>query len=71
MAGEDQLLETQPDGRTVRLIGANTGAGSYASSPGNVADFTTYGNTASIAKVNNEAIRSLQSQAKQAKKAAE
>lgn len=71
MAGQDQLVETQPDGRTVRIIGAGAGAGSYTSSPGNVADFTTYGNTASIAKVNNEAIRALQSQAKQAKKAGE
>lgn len=42
--GSDQIIDTADDGRVVLKIGAGIGAGSYASRPGGVSDFITYGN---------------------------
>ncbi len=50
MTGEDELVETAADQRTVRRIGAGLEAGSYVSSAPNVATIATYGNTVAIAK---------------------
>jgi hypothetical protein len=68
--GVDELVETLPDGRTVRRVGAGLTAGSYVSLPGNVSDFVTYGNAAAIAEVNEVRIRSIQEQARAARSAA-
>jgi len=67
--GVDELLETMPDQRTVRRTGAGITAGSYISSPGNLSDFTTYGNAVSYAKASREKINTLRSQAKAQKTA--
>jgi hypothetical protein len=68
--GVDELVETLPDGRTVRRIGPGTMAGSYVSLPGNVSDFVTYGNAAAIAEVNETRIRNIQEQARAARSTA-
>lgn len=65
--GQDVLLETASDQRTVRRVGAGLDAGSYTSAPGNLTSFTTYGNAIAIAKVNSEKITKLTSQARAAK----
>jgi hypothetical protein len=59
LAGQDELLETAADSRTVRRVGATTAAGSYISSAGNVSSFSTYGNTIGIARVHNERIEQI------------
>lgn len=59
LVGQDELLETAADDRTVRRIGAGTVAGSYVSSAGNVTSFSTYGNTFSVARENSERIDSI------------
>lgn len=64
LMGVDELVETLPDGRTVRRIGPGIMAGSYVSLPGNVTDFVTYGNAAAIAKVNEERVRAIQAEAR-------
>ncbi|MFC7380340.1 hypothetical protein [Brevundimonas sp. GCM10030266] len=64
LTGVDELVETLPDGRTVRRVGPGAGAGSYVSLPGEVSDFVTYGNAAAIAQVNETRIRNLQEQAR-------
>lgn len=64
MAGQDALLETMADARTVRRIGAGTEAGSYVSSAGNVGSFSTYGNTIGIARVHNARIERVRAQAR-------
>src|SRR5690606_37590150 len=64
LTGVDELVETLPDGRTVRRIGPGIMAGSYVSLPGNVTDFVTYGNAAAIAKVNEERVRAIQAEAR-------
>jgi hypothetical protein len=66
-AGQDQLLETSNDQRTVRRVGAGLDAGSYVCAPGNLTSFTTYGNAIAIAKVNSEKITKLTTQARAAK----
>lgn len=68
--GVDELVETLPDGRTVRRVGLGVTAGSYVSLPGNVSDFVTYGNASAIAEVNETRIRNLQEQARAARSAA-
>lgn len=50
LTGEDELLETASDQRTVRRIGKGYEAGSYVCSAANVNQFATYGNTIAIAK---------------------
>ena len=68
--GVDELVETLPDGRTVRRVGLGLTAGSYVSLPGNVSDFVTYGNASAIAEVNETRIRNIQEQARAARSAA-
>lgn len=70
LTGVDELVETLPDGRTVRRIGPGVTAGSYVSLPGDVSDFVTYGNAAAIAEVNEARIRGIQEQARAARSAA-
>lgn len=48
--GEDELLETAADQRTVRRIGKGYEAGSYVCSAADVSAFATYGNTIAVAK---------------------
>lgn len=57
--GEDVLVETQADGRTVLRVGSGSMAGSYASFAGNVGNFSTYGNAVSIAKDRAERMQEL------------
>ncbi len=59
LTGQDELLETLTDQRTVRRIGAGTDAGSYVSSAANVTSFSTYGNTIGIARANTERINAV------------
>lgn len=69
LTGVDELVETLPDGRTIRRVGPGVMAGSYVSLPGNVTDFVTYGNAAAIAEVNETRIRNIQEQARAARSA--
>ena len=48
--GEDELIETAADQRTVRRIGNGYAAGSYVCSASDVTAFATYGNTIAVAK---------------------
>jgi hypothetical protein len=64
MTGNDELLETAPDSRTVRRIGVGREAGSYISSAGNVTSFSTYGNVIGIARVNNDRMDALRAAAR-------
>jgi hypothetical protein len=70
ITGTDELVETTAGGRTVRRVGAGIEAGSYASSPGSLTSFTTYGNASAISKISAEKIQKLSAQAKAAKKKA-
>lgn len=69
LSGVDELVETLPNGRTVRRIGPGVMAGAYVSVPGSVSDFVTYGNAAAIAEVNETRIRNIQEQARAARPA--
>lgn len=69
LTGVDELVETLPDGRTVRRGGPGVTAGSYVSLPGDVSDFVTYGNAAAIAEVNETRLRNVQEQARAARRA--
>jgi hypothetical protein len=51
LTGLDEVVETLPDGRTVRRLGAGVMTGSYVSSPSEVGSFSTYGNSVAIAQV--------------------
>jgi hypothetical protein len=64
LAGQDELLETTADQRSVRRIGAGVNAGSYVSSSGNVTSFSTYGNSIGIARVHSERIEQLRNAAR-------
>jgi hypothetical protein len=66
LAGQDELVESMTDDRTVRRIGAGVTAGSYVSSAGNVTSFSTYGNTINIARVHSERIDDIRSAARRA-----
>jgi hypothetical protein len=59
VVGNDELVETVTGGRTVRRVGAGPEAGSYASSPGNLTSFTTYGNASAISKASAEKLQKL------------
>ena len=63
LTGEDELLETAPDQRTVRRIGKGPEAGSYVCSAADVTTFATYGNTIAVAKSTVAYIRDLKGQA--------
>ena len=56
LTGQDELLETIAESRTVRRVGPGTAAGSYISYAGNVSSFSTYGNAIGIARVHSERI---------------
>jgi hypothetical protein len=64
VTGTDELLETASDGRTVRRVGAGAAAGSYASAPGELISFTTYGNATAISKISTETLQKLTAQAR-------
>jgi hypothetical protein len=64
MTGQDELLETMPDARTIRRIGVGRESGSYVSSAGNVTSFSTYGNAIAIAEVNDHRIDALRADAR-------
>ncbi|WP_305759367.1 hypothetical protein [Brevundimonas sp.] len=51
LTGLDEIVETLPDGRIVRRLGAGVTAGSYVSSPSEVGSFSTYGNSVAVAQV--------------------
>lgn len=62
--GQDEILETLPDGRVVRLVGFGGGAGSYLSTPGNLTTTTTWGNAIQIAQVNRDRAHAIGEAAK-------
>lgn len=64
IAGQDELLETMADERTVRRIGTGRDAGSYVSSAGGVASFSTYGNAIGIAHANQARIKTVREAAR-------
>ncbi len=68
VTGEDELLETATDQRTVRRLGKGTEAGSYVSSAANVTSFATYGNTIAIAKSTVSYIKDIKAAASKAAK---
>jgi hypothetical protein len=68
VTGTDELVDSVTGGRTVRRVGAGPEAGSYASAPGNLTSFTTYGNATAISKVSSEKLQKLSGQAKATKK---
>jgi len=59
MTGQDELLETAADKRTVRRLGTGLTAGSYVSSAGDVESFSTYGNAIGVAAVHTARLKSL------------
>ena len=64
LEGQDEVVETMADGRTVRRMGVGVMAGSYVSSPGGVADFATYGNTVAVARAHTERIAAVRQAAR-------
>lgn len=50
LLGQDEIVETLEDGRTIRRIGSGVIAGSYISSPSEVLSFSTYGNSVAVAR---------------------
>jgi hypothetical protein len=63
VTGKDELVETAASGRTVRRVGAGPEAGSYASAPGSLVSFTTYGNASQISKSSADKLQKLSAQA--------
>lgn len=59
LTGDDELLETGADQRTVRRIGKGVEAGSYVSSAGDVNQIATYGNTVAVSQSTQAYIKSL------------
>ncbi|MDQ8027240.1 MAG: hypothetical protein REJ23_00825 [Brevundimonas sp.] len=64
LEGQDEVVETLADGRTVRRMGSGTLAGSYTSSPGDVAGFATYGNVAAAARAHTDRMTALRETAR-------
>jgi hypothetical protein len=64
--GQDELLETATDQRTVRRIGKGVEAGSYVSSAADVSEFATYGNAIAVAKSTVAYVKGLKAQAPKA-----
>lgn len=64
VTGKEELVESVTGGRTVRRVGTGPEAGSYVSTPGELTNFTTYGNATSISKASYENIQKLTAQAK-------
>lgn len=67
MTGVDEIVETQPDGRTVRRIGVGLMTGSYISSPSDVSSFATYGNAIGVARTHEQRIATLRTSARAAR----
>lgn len=67
LEGHDDILETFPDGRVVRIVGAGGGAGAYISSPGHLVAPTTWGNAVESAKVNRDRAQAIGDAVKKAK----
>lgn len=67
--GQDELLETMADNRTVRRVGAGYAAGSYISSPGSMTSFASFGNAIGVAPVNMERTNALVEQGRDARRA--
>jgi hypothetical protein len=63
LEGEDELLETASDARTVRRIGRGVDAGSYVCSAPDVTAFATYGNAIAISKHTTAYINDLKAKA--------
>jgi hypothetical protein len=63
VTGQDELLETAADQRTVRRIGAGAEAGSYVCSAPDVTAFATYGNTIAVSKSTVAYIKALKAKA--------
>ena len=70
LTGVDEVVETLADGRIVRRIGSGVMAGSYVSGPSNVTSFTSYGNTISIGRANQERMEALRTAARARSRAA-
>ena len=70
LTGQDELLETLADQRSVRRLGTGVQAGSYTSSPGGVSAFSTYGNAIRISRVQQDKQEALRDQATAARRAA-
>jgi hypothetical protein len=64
LEGQDEVVETLADGRTVRRLGVGVAAGSYTSSPGDVSGFATYGNTVAVARAANDRMTELRETAR-------
>lgn len=64
LEGQDEVVETLADGRTVRRIGSGLIAGSYTSSPGEVAGFATYGNVVATARTHDARMTELRDAAR-------
>jgi hypothetical protein len=69
--GEDELIETAADQRTVRRIGKGFEAGSYVSSASDVTGFATYGNTIAVSKRTVAYVKGLKAPAAKAQAGAE
>lgn len=67
LSGQDELLETAADQRTVRRIGKGVEAGSYVCSAPDVSAFATYGNTIAVAKSTVTFVKGLKAAAPKAK----
>lgn len=64
VTGEDELLATEADDRTVRRIGSGVEAGAYVSSAANVTAPATYGTAVAVGKATDEYVRGLKRQEK-------
>jgi hypothetical protein len=69
LTGEDELVETTADQRTVRRVGKGLEAGSYVSSAADVTQFATYGNAIAISKSTETFVKGLKEKAAAAKSA--
>jgi len=69
LEGQDEVVETLADGRTVRRLGVGVMAGSYTSSPGDVTGFATYGNTVAVARTHTDRATALRETARAAARA--
>ena len=63
VTGQDELLETAADQRTVRRLGAGAEAGSYVCSAPDVTAFATYGNSIAVARSTVAYVKGLKAQA--------
>ena len=57
--GEDEVLEMKDDGRLIVLKGNGAHAGAVHSLPGDVSDFSSYGNAFAIAEANADRIKEM------------